>query len=344
MGTGANRGVDARPDYVRGLHEVADGVLAYLQPDGGWGWSNAGLVCGDGSSLLVDTLFDSELTRRMLDDMRPVTTARPIRTLVNTHANGDHCYGNGLVGAPRADAPRAGSPTDEADAVQSVEIIASRATAEEMDEVPPELLGAMVDNDLGDDDLNRYVRDAFGPFDFAGASPAAPTRTFDGSLGLDVAGTQVELIEAGPAHTAGDVIVHVPESGVVFVGDLGFIGGTPIVWAGPLANWCDAIDLIAGLGAPTVVPGHGPVCGVAELLEVRDYLCHVEREATERFEGGMSAEDAIADIDLDRWAELGEAERIVVNVHTVYRHLDSDAPQPGVLELFRQMATYRRRP
>jgi glyoxylase-like metal-dependent hydrolase (beta-lactamase superfamily II) len=334
MATGVTDGAaGSRPEYVRGLHEVADGVLAYLQPDGGWGWSNAGLVCGDGSSLLVDTLFDSNLTRRMLDDMGPVTRTRPILTLVNTHANGDHCYGNGLVAA---------SGTDLA-GDRDVEIIASRATADEMDDVPPELLGAMVDNDLGDEDLNRYVAAAFGPFDFAGAAPAAPTRTFDGSLGLDVAGTTVELIEAGPAHTAGDVIVHVPDSGVVFVGDLGFIGGTPIVWAGPLGNWCDAIDLVAGLGVHTVVPGHGPVCGVAELLEVRDYLCHIEREATERFEGGMSAEDAIADIDLGRWADLPEAERIVANVHTVYRHLDPDGPRPDVLELFRQMATYGRR-
>ena len=56
-GTGPTR----RPRYERGLHEVADGVLAYLQPDGGWGWSNAGLICGDGASLLVDTLFDARL-------------------------------------------------------------------------------------------------------------------------------------------------------------------------------------------------------------------------------------------------------------------------------------------
>ena len=50
--------------YTNGLHQVADGVHAYLQPDGGWGWSNAGLVEGDGASLLVDTLFDLRLTRR----------------------------------------------------------------------------------------------------------------------------------------------------------------------------------------------------------------------------------------------------------------------------------------
>lgn len=311
-----------RPEYVKGLHEVADGVFAYLQPDGGWGWSNAGLVCGDDASLLVDTLFDGRLTAAMLDEMAPVTTVRPIGRLVNTHANGDHCYGNGLVAG--------------------AEIIASRAAAEEMDDVPPALMAAMVDADLGDEDLNRYVDAAFGPFDFAGAVPAPPTRTFDGRLGLDVAGTAVELIEAGPAHTAGDVIVHLPDAGVVFVGDLAFVGGTPIVWAGPLANWRDAIDLVVGLDVHTVVPGHGPVCGVTELLEIRDYLAYVEAEATGRFHAGMSAHDAIADIDLGAWSDLSESERIVINVHTVYRHLDPTTPGPDVLELFRQMATYRR--
>ena len=48
-------------DYEKGLVEVADGVHAYLQPDGGWGWSNAGLLVGHGASLLVDTLFDLNL-------------------------------------------------------------------------------------------------------------------------------------------------------------------------------------------------------------------------------------------------------------------------------------------
>ena len=40
--------------YTRGLHELGDGVYAYLQPDGGWGWSNAGLVVDGEASLLVE--------------------------------------------------------------------------------------------------------------------------------------------------------------------------------------------------------------------------------------------------------------------------------------------------
>ena len=81
--------------YTKGLHDLGNGCFAWLQPDGGWGWSNAGLVCDGGESLLVDTLFDLRLTREMLDAMRRAAPAAArIGTLVNTHANGDHCYGN----------------------------------------------------------------------------------------------------------------------------------------------------------------------------------------------------------------------------------------------------------
>jgi hypothetical protein len=44
--------------YSKGLHDLGRGCFAYLQPDGSWGWSNAGLVTDGDQTLLVDTLFD----------------------------------------------------------------------------------------------------------------------------------------------------------------------------------------------------------------------------------------------------------------------------------------------
>src|SRR3954470_9749851 len=85
--------------YEKGLHELGDGLHAYLQPDGGWGWSNAGLITADGTSLLVDTLFDLRLTQEMLEAMRPLTERNPIDAAMNTHGNGDHCWGNQLLPA-----------------------------------------------------------------------------------------------------------------------------------------------------------------------------------------------------------------------------------------------------
>ena len=85
-------------EYTKGLHEIGRGVYAYLCPDGSWGFNNAGLIVDGDSSLLVDTLFDLASTREMLDAMKAAEgAAASINTLVITHGNGDHFYGNELV-------------------------------------------------------------------------------------------------------------------------------------------------------------------------------------------------------------------------------------------------------
>lgn len=310
--------------YTLGLHEIADGCHAYLQPDGGWGWSNAGLIQGDGASLLIDTLFDLKLTEAMLDSMTPLTAGAPISSLVNTHANGDHCYGNSAV--------RNEWPT--------VEIISSNAAAEEMPHVPPAMLHAL-NQDPGD--VGDLFRSFFGEFDFDGIELELPSRTFDDRLDIEVAGRRIELIEVGPAHTAGDVIVHVPDARTVYTGDILFIGGTPIVWAGPLSNWIAACDLMLEMDVATVVPGHGPLTDLAGIVAARDYLSFVDIEAAGRRSAGMDAFDAARDIGAmiaadERFAGLGEFGRIAVNVDTVYRSLDPAHETPDVVEQFRRMA------
>lgn len=315
---GQNGGMTAA-SYELGLVEVGQGCHAYLQPDGSWGWSNAGLITGDGVSLLVDTLFDLRLTAAMLDAMAPLTATAPLRTVVNTHANGDHCYGNQLVAG--------------------AEIIATTATAEEMPEVPPAMLAAL---NHAEGELGELFRSFFGAFDFDGIDLTLPTRTFDGRLDLEVGGRQVELIEVGPAHTRGDALVLVPDARTVFTGDILFIRGTPIVWAGPLSRWIAACDLILQMDVDVVVPGHGPVTDKEGVVEVRDYLSFVEHEATERFHAGMDAWDAARDIALGSYVEWGEFGRLSVNVEAVYRSLDTTHQTPDVVEQFRRMAILER--
>jgi glyoxylase-like metal-dependent hydrolase (beta-lactamase superfamily II) len=269
----------------------------------------------------VDTLFDLHLTRRMLDALEPFVRTAPIRSLVNTHANGDHCYGNQLV--------------------EDAEIIASTAAAHEMTEVPPAMLAAL-NADSGE--IGALFRRFFGAFDFEGIDLTLPTRTFDGQLDLDIGGRVVELIEVGPAHTKGDVIVHVPDARTVFTGDILFIGGTPIVWAGPLSNWIAACDLMLGMDVDVVVPGHGPVTDKRGVADVRDYLAYIESEATKTHAAGVDAFDAAREIaqSMGTWgssyAQWGEFGRISVNVDTVYRSLDPEHRSPDVVEQFRRMA------
>lgn len=85
--------------FTPGLHDLGHDNWAWLQPDGGWGWSNAGLIVDGDDALLVDTPFDLPLTRHMLDAFSSALPRITISTLVNTHSNGDHCNGNELVAA-----------------------------------------------------------------------------------------------------------------------------------------------------------------------------------------------------------------------------------------------------
>ena len=108
----------------------------------------------------------------------------------------------------------------------------------------------------------------------------------------------MNLLEVGPAHTAGELIVHVPDASVVFCGDILFIGGTPIIWEGPLANWVTACDRILEWGCEGVVPGHGPLTDASGVRGVRDYLVFVDGASRQRHEAGMSAPEAVSDLDL----------------------------------------------
>ena len=303
--------------YSQGLHEIGDGLFAYLQPQGQWGYSNAGLVLGEDRGLLVDTLFDLKLTRQMLDAMAKVRGSRPIKSVVNTHANGDHCWGNQLVGAD--------------------EIIASRRCAEEFASVPPAALQAFVRAE-GLGEVGAYVRRIFGAFDFDGIALTPPTRTFDGELTLHVGSRELRLIEVGPAHTAGDVLVHLPAQRVVFTGDIVFAGGTPVVWAGPLGNWIRACERIEALGVDTVVPGHGPIGDLAQVRAMRAYLVYVEAEAEKRHAAGLSLEDAIRDIALGQFAGWLDRERLAVNVANKYHELAPNSARANTAELFTLMA------
>jgi cyclase len=312
-----------RFSYTKGLHDLGAGCFAWLQPDGSWGWSNAGLVADGGEALLVDTLFDLRLTAEMLAAMRDAAPAASrIGTLVNTHSNGDHCYGNELVAG--------------------AEIVATRACADEMAHETPAVLAEFQRRAPGMGPLGAYVAHCFGAFRFDGITPTLPTRTFDGHLDLRVGGKRVALIEVGPAHTRGDCLVHVPDDGVVFTGDILFVEGTPIVWAGPVQNWIDACDRIAALGADVVVPGHGPITDRRGATAVRGYLVYVRDEARRRFDAGLSARDAAFDVALRDYASWGDAERIAVNVATLYREFAKDERPANVVELFGLMAELHR--
>ncbi|HYA34037.1 MAG TPA: MBL fold metallo-hydrolase [Candidatus Binataceae bacterium] len=311
----------AQQPYIKGLHDIGAGCYAYLQPDGSWGWSNAGLIVDTGQSMLVDTLFDLKLTGEMLATMRRANPAAArIGTLVNTHSNGDHCFGNELV--------------------TGAEIIASKPCAEEMaHDGGAKMLAELKRNAATFGEGGAFFARIFAPFDFEGINLAMPTVTFEGEIERRVGAKRVRIIQVGPAHTRGDTLVYLPDDKIVFTGDILFINGHPIIWAGPVGNWIKACDLMLSLDVDVVVPGHGPLTDKRGVASVKGYLEYIAREARKRYDAGMPIFEAARDISLADYSSWGDAERIVVNTASLYREFsDGKAQIPGVLELFGMMA------
>jgi cyclase len=277
---------------------------------------------------------------------RATRSAERIGTVVNTHGNGDHCYGNALV----ADA----------------EIVATQGCVDDLAEAPPSrnalLLGggrvilglggfgrglARVLRAVGLPQL-EWVRDAaslaipaFEPFDFPMASAVLPTRVFAGVYHTRVGDKRVQVVEVGPAHTRGDAFVYLPDDRVVFTGDLLFRDAHPIVWEGPVANWIAACRRLLALDVETVVPGHGPISDKRALEETIGYFELLTDEARRRYEAGLSLDEAVRDITLDTFRGWLDAERVYVNVATLYRDFSGKRKAPHVLELFAGMARYK---
>lgn len=302
--------------FTGGLREVAPRTWAWLQPNGGLGESNAGLICGDGASLLVDTLWDERLTRRMLDAMAPLLADAPLRQAFVTHPDGDHWWGNAVLDA-------------------GTEILATRACDRAMrSEAPPRVLNGMAataralsraPGRIGA--VARHGHAQVTPFHWRGGRLRYADRTVKAGATLDVGGRDVRVLDLGPTHTAADAIVHVPDEGVVFAADLLFVGVTPIMWHGPVETWLAALETLLSLDAGVYVPGHGPPCGRAEIEQLAAYWRWLQDGVAEQRAAGRSAREAakllVRSDEHARFAAWKGAERIVVNVATMYRNLDN---------------------
>jgi len=305
--------------FTKGLHELGNGCWAYLQPDGGWGWSNAGLIVDGDETLLVDTLFDLRLTAEMLATMRDaVPAARRIGTLLNTHINGDHTFGNQLVEGAR--------------------ILTTKVVGDLLEHEGPDVFQPILKNPDAYGEAGRFMAECFAPFDFTGIVIPPPTDTFTGAIDLKVGDKEVWLRDMGPAHTPSDTLVYVPEDKTVYCGDLLFVGGHPAIWAGPVSNWIRACETILGWDVETVVPGHGPIGTKHEVREFRDYLEFLVAEARRRYDAGMTPEEAANDIDLGRFDAWGDGERTAVNMVALWGEFSGARPDIGMVEIWAMMA------
>ena len=276
----------AAPERAR---EISEGIYAYIQPDGTWWINNTGFLVGANAVVSVDACATESRTRAYLEAIGKVTQ-QPIRTLVNTHHHGDHTFGNFLF--PGA---------------------------------------TIVAHDNAREAMRAWgmprAEPFWSPVEWGEVEIALPFLTFRDEITIFVDELRCHVRHVGtPAHTTNDSIVWIPERRVLFSGDLLFHGGTPFLLQGSISGALLALDQLSQLGAETIVPGHGEVCGPEVIDTVLGYLHFVQDTAARGHAEGIAPLELARQTDLGEYAGLLDAERIVGNLHRAYAELDGAAP------------------
>ncbi|MGP4001282.1 MBL fold metallo-hydrolase [Streptomyces sp. 8N706] len=284
--------------------EVADGVYAYVQPDGSWCLNNAGLVVGDDSrSLLVDTAATERRARLLRDEVLRRSPLPPC-VVVNTHFHGDHTFGNSLF--PEA------------------LVVAHERTRVEMSAAGLHLTGLWPDVCWGDIELTL------------------PHFTYRESMTLHIGGVRAELMHIGPAHTTNDTVVWLPEQRVLFTGDLVMSGVTPFCLMGSVSGSLLAMERLRAFGAETVVPGHGAVGGPELIEDNAAYFRWLQETARQGLAADLTPLQLAHEAAPGPYSELLDVERLVPNLHRSYAELRGAAPGAplDVGALFKEMAAF----
>ncbi len=201
--------------------EVGDGLWAFTAE----GDPNSGVIIGDDSVMIVEAQATPRLANKVIEKVREVTD-KPISHVVLTHYHAVRVLGASAFGAQQ--------------------IIMS------------DMARAMVverGQEDWDSEFQRFPRLFEGHESIPGLT--WPTTTFSDTMSVYLGNRRVDLMHLGRAHTAGDVVIHVPDANVMFTGDIVEYHSACYCGDGHFADWGDTLDEIRAFGVDAIAPGRG---------------------------------------------------------------------------------------
>ncbi|MCC3304039.1 MBL fold metallo-hydrolase [Sneathiella sp. HT1-7] len=206
---------------------------------------NTGVIIGDDSVMVIDTQATPRMANMVMERIRSVTD-KPVKYVVLSHYHAVRVLG--------------------ASAYQAEEIIASdkcRAMVAERGQ------------EDWDSEFERFPRLFEGYESIPGLT--WPTMTFSKKMTVYLGKRRVDLMHLGRAHTAGDTVVHVPDAGVIFSGDVVEYHSACYCGDGHFNDWGTTLDAIAAFNPKSIVPGRGDALVgdkmvTAALTNTRDFV------------------------------------------------------------------------
>ena len=339
----SGQSTQSAPTRAYTLQKLADGVYAAIptRPPGLLVESNNLFIVNDRDVVVVDTGFSPTLTREVLSELRAITD-KPVSAVINTHWHDDHILGNAVY----------------AEAFPGVEFIAHRLAltylpttgetnrqgmlsggkpfvAQIRDAVAKGLnLGG---KPITDEERASYLADIaqWEPYEreTPGVRVMLPTTPVDDRLVLTRGARTIEIRAIGRGHTAGDLVVYLPNEKIVAAGDL-VIAPIPLVGGDQsyVGDWATTLDALKALGATTIVPGHGPVMRDTMFVTEWQALLRSLRQQTDAaIARGETKEQAQRSVDVASFRKSMAGDSAVLTML-----FNNYVLGPGVLAVYRE--------
>jgi cyclase len=280
------------------MAEVSPGVIAFVRPEEG---ANAGLIRTADGAVVVDTTSSPRDMQELLD-MAGVL-ASETRLVINTHFHSDHTWGNQLF---------------------DCRILAHRLCSERMvanlsgQWSPSGIEEYIAEREKTDPDWARNTRVKLADLDIT-----LPTEVFEHHYELLIGDLSLEVVHFD-AHTPGSAVLWLPREEVLFAGDLIFEGCYPFLGDADVLSLVAALKQLPEFGARAVVPGHGHLCGEAEISALVDYLESTWARTADHLAEGRSVDEAVADAGYPRYAEMGADRFHEENIRVMYAQIASN--------------------
>jgi cyclase len=297
------------------FQKLTDGVYASIraEPVGLGVDANNLFVIDDDGVVVVDTNFGPSSTRQVLAALRRITS-KPVKYVINTHPHDDHVLGNSVYreAFPKAEfighaflkeyLPGKGA-TNRQNQVKNLpgfagalqETLARNTNLAGQPITNEERAGYSSDLRM----IESYLKDA------PTFTDVLPTRMVTDNLTLTLRSRKVEILHLGRGHTAGDLVVHLPQAGIVATGDL-VVYPIPLVGGDQsfVAEWSATLEKIIALNPKIIVPGHGPLMRDTSYPRLMaDLFTSVTTQVKAAADAGQALEEVRKSVNLDEFRQ-----------------------------------------
>ena len=283
-------------DLPDGVKLVAPGVW-FFEGDLNKGYANTTVIEMPQYLIVVDGSFPGRA--KELQELLPKISSKPVKLVFDTHAHGDHSYGNSVWTAAGAETMAFAGVKADMDRWEPGRWQAAMAARQDV-------------KDTGEQDVQR------------------PTKLIDGDrLELDEGGRKIDFLSFGWGHTQGDGYVWLPKERVLVTGDAAVNGPYNYLADAWIEHWPRVLEAAIALRPEVVLPGHGPAGGPEILVGQRRFLIDLHRAVEEEVKFGRTPRQMR--IVLPAWDKPWEPADMTPDVQDAYAEIRQRIPA-GLIE------------